>query len=278
MKVAITHPTTFDRVRRGTERFVHELARYLAGRGHEVTVIACKPGRRERIRKDGYVQDSHRRWWAPFLRRVGVLESHAFLASTFYSLMTNRYDVVQCCSFTDAYAAQLAARFTGVPSAFFVNAIPPRVKYYRSVSLGGSVFQSAVRGADELIPISRYVQAYCEERFGRAGSCLPVPVDVDSFAYPDKQLTHPPVLACTAALDDRRKGGNVLMRAFNRVKLRIPDLILEVWCELPSDVQDALAGEVEPQFRDDVRFMGPGAVEGLREVYGRATATVLPSV
>jgi hypothetical protein len=105
MRIAITHPTTFDRVRRGTERFVHELAAYMAGRGHSVRVIACKPGAWEESVLEGYVQDSHRRLWHPALGKFGVLEAHAFLITSMRELLSHQFDVVQCCSFTDAFAA-----------------------------------------------------------------------------------------------------------------------------------------------------------------------------
>ena len=94
MKIAITHHTNFDRVRRGTERFMYGLAHFLADQGHEVQTISCKPGPREIINTDGYVRNAHRRWWIPAMARVGVLESHTFLVTVFLELLNERYDIV----------------------------------------------------------------------------------------------------------------------------------------------------------------------------------------
>ena len=44
MNIAITNPTNWPHVRRGAERFINELAAFLAARGHRATVISSKPG------------------------------------------------------------------------------------------------------------------------------------------------------------------------------------------------------------------------------------------
>lgn len=278
MKLAITHPTTFDRVRRGTERFAHELAVYMTRRGHDVTVIACKPGPGEKTRRHGYLQDSHRRWWIPAFGRAGILEAHTFLPSCFTALVKQRFDIVQSCGFTDAYAAQLAGRITGTPTVFFVNAIPPPVKYYRSVSLGGGVFHRAINGADEIIVLSQYVNDFCERRFGRRGIELPVPVDTDLFSPQPVAQNGRQYIACTAALDDRRKGGRVLMRAFNLVRQQAPLLELDICCPLPDDLRKELISLVQPEHRAAVNFRGEGEAGDLPDIYSGACATVLPSL
>jgi glycosyltransferase involved in cell wall biosynthesis len=278
MRIAITHPTTFERVRRGTERFVKELSAWLSGRGHEVRVISCKPGPREVIREDDYVRDTHRRWWHPGLERAGILEAHAFLATSFRELLHRRYDVVQCCSFTDAYAARLARVFTGTPYVFFVNAIPPHTPYFRSVTLRGAVFRRAVRDADELITISDYVGDYCDRRFGRRGVTLPVPVDTKLFSLSESRDHTRPIILCTAALGDRRKGGRTLMHAFNLVKAHRPEARLQICSVVPEETREELLSLVDANWRDDVEFMGAGRPEDLPSVYGRAAVSVLPSV
>ncbi len=278
MKIAITYPTGFERIRRGTERFMHELAVYMADRGHEVQVISCKPGRRERVRVGNYLRNVHRRWWHPAMGRLGVLESHAFLVTSFLEMVKQRFDVIQCCSFTDAYAARLARRFTGVPYAFFVNSIPPKVKYFRAASLGGGVLRRAVLGADELIPISEYARSYCQARFGRGGVALPVPVDTRFFKLCTQRDHDHPVLLCAADLGDKRKGGEVLMRAFNLIKRERPGVRLEVCSPTAGLVAERLLGLVEPKWRADAVFVGVGRPEDLPAVYGRAAVSVLPSL
>ncbi len=162
---------------------MNELAEFLGERGHEVTIISACPGRGKVIRHAHYLSRHHRRLWHPSLGKVGIIEAHSFLVTCFASLLRRRFDIVQCCSFTDAYAASLARRITGVPYVFWVNGLPPRVKYYRSLSLGGRIFTRAIQDADEIINISEFTQAYVAENYGREGVILPVPVSIDRFRF-----------------------------------------------------------------------------------------------
>ena len=278
MKIAITHPTTFTRARRGTERFIHELATFLGRRGHDVTVISCKPGPRCIYEFDGYKEDSHRRLWFPPLARLGVIEAYPFLLSTLRELLVTRYDVVQCCSFTDAFAAHLAGKVTGVPYVFLVNGLQPPVKYFRSLTLNGSVYTKAVQGATEVIAISDYVQKYIQERFGRSGVRIPVPVDTDQFRLVEERRQGKPVILCTSALDDARKGGRVLVRAFDRLKDLRPDVELHISCTLSQQIQDMLMGHISPRWRQDVHFLGAGKKGDLPGLYGSASVLVIPSL
>ena len=45
MKVVFPYPSYWPYVRRGVERCIHDLAGYLAGRGHEVSIITSTPAR-----------------------------------------------------------------------------------------------------------------------------------------------------------------------------------------------------------------------------------------
>lgn len=278
MKIAITHPTTFSRVRRGTERLAEETAKFMADRGHDVTFIACKPGKAERIQEHGVLFDYHRRWWHPGLARIGVLEHHSFLASTYCRLLRERYDIVHSYSFTDAFAAIQARRITGVPNVLTVNAIPPKVPYYRSISTGGAVFKRAVQQSNEVIVFSRYVNQYSQERWGRTGVEIAAPVDLSRFPLScERDLTRP-IILCTAALDDDRKGGRVIMRAFNRVKAVRPEAILQVCSAISAAKERELMQLVSPHWHHDVHFLGQGRPEDLAATYGRAAVTVLASL
>ena len=61
MRIAITHPTTWPEIRRGTERFVNELADWLGRRGHEVTVLSSHSGPGERTDHGPYATELVRR-------------------------------------------------------------------------------------------------------------------------------------------------------------------------------------------------------------------------
>ncbi|MCP5157663.1 MAG: glycosyltransferase family 4 protein, partial [Ectothiorhodospiraceae bacterium] len=244
MKVAISHPSTFSRVRRGTERFVHELGRYLAARGHEVRVITNTAGARELIPIDGYVEDRRRRLWHPLLGKAGIDASRAFLLTSLAEFARPRYDVIQACSNLDAFAAATLRRLTGVPCAYFVNALPPPVRYYQGLSGGGALFRRAVRGCSEVVALSRFIQTNLERLCGRGGIVLPVPVDTEVFRLASGARPRHPVILCAAALDDGRKGGATLMRAFDRLKARRPTARLVVSSTIPDAVREQLLGLV----------------------------------
>jgi phosphatidylinositol alpha-mannosyltransferase len=279
MRIAITNPTNWPWVRRGAERFINELASFLACRGHQVTVISGKPGTAEVRHDNGYTTILHRRLWHPAMASVGIQEFHPFLMTLLGHLLRHQdYDVVHCCTFVDAFAAALARRQTGIPTVLWVNGMRPKVQYIRSISTGGRLFQRAVTDADEVIALSGYMQANLERRFGRGGVRIPVPVDVLRFPLSLRRDDTRPRILCAAALDDPRKGGRVLFRAFEKLKRARPTAILQVSCRVESDLRTDLLSHLSPPWRQDVDFLGVGDVLDLPALYGQASVSVLPSL
>ena len=276
MKVAITNPTTWPYVRRGAERFINELASYLSTQGHNVTVISGKPGRTEVAAIDGYVSVCHRRLWHPVLAKIGLLEFHMFFFPCLAHLIRERFDVVVCLTFMDAFAARVAGRFTGTPYVFVANGIPPKKQYFRSLSTKGKVFGGAVQGAAAVVAISEYVRHYLENRWSKPCVKLPIPLDVEKFRAEQRLKAAHPTILCAAALYDRRKGGRLLMTAFDRLKLRRPDLQLQIASLLPAATQSELLNLVRSEFRPAVRFIA--ADDDLPELFAAATVSVLPSL
>ena len=278
MKVAITNPTDWPQVRRGAERFINELADYLTRQGHEVTIISAHPGRTKRISDRGYRTIHYRRLWHPSFQKIGLLEFHAFFVTTLQALLRERFDIVHCCTFMDAYAADWARQFTGVPYVFLINGIPPRAKYYRSLTLKGAIFRRAVLHADEVVSISRYMHEYFEERFGRGGMILPIPVDTDRFAVTKNRDHERPIILCAASLDDARKGGSLLARAFDRLKEIVPGVRLKLVGSASKETRDRLLSLIREEWQKDVEFLDPSFGEQLPQLYGEAAITVLPSL
>ncbi|MGH9665868.1 MAG: glycosyltransferase family 4 protein, partial [Bryobacteraceae bacterium] len=278
MKIGLTNPTTWPWVRRGAERFLNELAVYLSQRGHEVTVISGKPGPTQVRNEAGYVTICHRQLWHPVLAKAGIRESHTFFPVLLGDLLHRRFDVVLCCAFLDAYAAILARKITGIPCVFWVNSLPPRIRYVREISAGGGFFRKVVRETDEMVVLSSYMQDWFRERHGRAGLRLPVPVDTEQFPlFTDRDHEHP-VILCASALDDARKGGRTLMRAFNLLKLRRPAARLRVSARVSEAKRAELIALVSAEFRGEVEFLGAGDVHELPRRFGSAAISVLPSL
>jgi len=278
MKIAITNPTDWPQVRRGAERFINELAGYLTKQGHEVTIVSAHPGPTTTIDDRGYETIHFRRWWHPSFQKVGVLEFHAFFLTTLQALLRRRFDVVQCCTFMDAYAADWARTMTGVPYVFLINGIPPKARYYRTLTLKGAVFRRAVLHADEVISISHYMHDYFQDRFGRGGSIVPIPVDLERFQLGTSREQRRPVILCAASLDDARKGGRLLARAFDRLKDHESIARLRIVGAASPATQSAMLELIRPEHRSDVEFLDPNSADKLADWYRDASISVLPSL
>jgi glycosyltransferase involved in cell wall biosynthesis len=277
LRIAITAPTNWPHVRRGMERFCNELAAYLARQGHRVTLVSAKPGPSQRTDDRGFTTLTHRRLWHPALAKVGVLEFHPFALTALASLLNGSYDVVFSSTFTDAFAATLARSVTGVPCVFVVNGLPPRIPYFRSITMRGAVFGRATRNADEVVALSTFMQDDLQRRFGRRPIRIPIPVDTDLFRLSRHRAHERPAILCAAALNDARKGGRLLMRAFDTLKGIRPDATLHLSSHVSDDVRSQLIACVSPRWRSDVNFLGAGELADLPSLYASASISVLPS-
>src|SRR5689334_10292854 len=104
VRVALVHPYSWPATRRGGERYVHDLARWLRGRGHEVTFVT------------GGGTDDPGAVHVPL--REPALDT--FGASVLPHLLRQRYDVVHAL----VPSAALAAVATLQPSAYTVLGHP----------------------------------------------------------------------------------------------------------------------------------------------------------
>ena len=277
MDIAITNPTTWPRVRRGVERFIHDLARYLDRQGHRVTILSGKPGAKEIIWDGNCRTILYRRLWHPSFAKAGLLEFHPFFATILFALLRERFDLVVSCTFTDASAACLARSITGTPSVFWVNGLPHRIRYVRSLTLKGSVFRRAMQAADEVVVLSSYMQQELAERFERSAVILPPGVDTDHFRLSVNRDPERPVILCIAALDDLRKGGRILMRAFDQLKRYRSSAILQISAGISETKRQELMSLISPEWRKDIQFLGLGTLPDLPGLLGRAAISVLPS-
>ena len=274
MRIAITHPTTWPEVRRGTERFVNELADWLGRRGHEVTVLSSHSGPGERTDHGPYATELVRRL-LPISPTAHAIALYPFILPCLVRLLRDRYDVVHCCSFADALAASLARSRNGTPYVFYVNGVPPTAPRYR-LRPTLRLYHRAIRDADEVVVISRYAA----ESMGaeRRGVMIAPPVDTRQFR-PDPQARAPqPTILCTAALDDPRKGAQLLVRAFDRLKTRRPDAALVLAGPGAAPVREALLAALPVRWHGDVEFRDAGQLHELPDLYRRAWVTVLPSL
>src|SRR5687768_14534799 len=107
MKIALTHPYCWPYVRRGSERFIAELALYLTQRGHEVITVSTKPGSPAREHSNHGLRILLRQVWHPSLGRVRIQPVHTFMFGCLRTLAALNVDVVQGLTYIDAWAANI---------------------------------------------------------------------------------------------------------------------------------------------------------------------------
>ncbi len=257
---------------------MNEMAAYLTGRGHEATIITSHHAPKFIDRTNGYVTEYHRSIWKPWMAHWGLLDFHVFPLTVFRRLLSDNFDVIHTFNFTDALAACLCRRLTHTPVLLHLNTIPVPVAYRRSITTGGALLRRAIELADETVTISRRQQAYFQERFGRVSLRIEAPVDLNKFRLSMERDSARPILLCASALEDRRKGGRLLMRAFNKVKQAKPQVRLNLCHPVSEQLRGELLELVEERWRADVKFLAPGEDTDLAGIYGSAAALVLPSL
>ena len=109
MRIALTHPTCWPEVRRGSERVVHDLGVSLASRGHDVTLLTSHRGTRSITVEDGVTVVRRRRPARPRAARryEDLIESAPGLA---WELQGDRFDVVHAFFPVDGWVASLMRR------------------------------------------------------------------------------------------------------------------------------------------------------------------------
>ena len=279
LRIAITHPTCWPEIRRGSERLLHDLSHFLADRGHDVTVISTTEGH-TRTETDGRVARHliarhhplpvRTRWWNFFHAFGGQLRDH---------LMAERYDAVHCLNYHDAWGALRArrrgARFRLV---YQLTGIPVR-RYFRRIPLDGLIFADVLRQADAVLAISRFALDRLRAEYGRPGLLVPAPTNTEPYRVEPRTSdpTRPTILFVGDA-DEPRKGALLLARAFadlaGRGLVHSLDYSGRAGDAIRSDVVEALPETLRPR----VTFHGLGRTEDLPALYARASVVVNPAI
>ena len=265
MRIAVTHPTRWPKVRRGAERFTDELSRYLLSKGHTAVAVGQD--------ENGL---AHRLWQAiPRPRRFRDLTGYDTILPLRRFLLQHRFDVVQSLHFTDGFASTLA-RGGGHRTCFYVTG-PPIPSALRRVPPDRYLVARAIRRADKVLVPSQYVAGIVREFYDRDPTVLPVPVDIEQFRPIAASPQEPATVLGVAAFDDIRKGVRPLVRAFVRLKGRIPELRLVLSGQMRPELRRELESMLPPAFADDVEFAGVGELKDLPLLYSRASVLVVPS-
>ncbi len=278
MRIAITNPYCWPQVRRGSERFMMELADYLAGCGHEVTVIATHVGepqdttegrRRMVLLPQRFTRFREQRWLNP---------GHAFALQCRALLKRESFDWVHTLSYHDAFGAALA-KSEGARFRLVMNhvGIPIR-KYFRRIPHDYLVFRRALRGADVHVVTSSFAGEMLERQFGYRSKRLPIPVYLNKFPCKERPEGDRVTLLFVGDANQHRKGAEPVVRAFREIKKHHPDAVLHFSGHMSDARRAQLLELLDRGMREDVCFFGLGNIGDVPGQYRAATVTVLPSI
>lgn len=270
LRIALVHPHVWPEVRRGGERYLDDLAWFLAGEGHRVDVITGTSGRTRVGRAHGATVRAYRHMTSVGLERRGVTRAETFGAVALLPLLRRRYDIVHALT----PGAALAARLAGQRTIYTVLGHPvPEI-------FGGAparrLTAAAVRAAHAVAALSLASAEQVRRAFGRTAEVLPPGVRLDLFRTGSGDRQRFPRVLFTSYAADPNKGLGLLLTAVGPLLERVPDARLALAC--PGDHRPVVDGVRDRRVRDAIDVLGIGEPDALPGVYRSASVTALPSL
>lgn len=281
MRIAIVHPYPWPEVRRGAERYLDDLSRYLSGRGHEVSIVTgaprhtvdgAEPVPRTEHRADGLTLERRRRFGGGPAARFGVTEVETFGIVAVGALARLRPDVVHALTPTAALAGVLVRRPTlytvlGHPDP---GQLPPQ-------AVPRSAFRLAVRHASATATLSRASATALAASVGGTAFVLPPGVHLSRFPADLEPRSGPPRILFSATLTDDRKRVELAVAAFAGLLGARPDARLALSGQGDPGRALAAAAAFGDHVAAAIDVLGPGSPDEIPGRYRAATVTVLPA-
>jgi phosphatidyl-myo-inositol alpha-mannosyltransferase len=265
-RVALLNGWYWPEVRRGSERFVHDLATDLLALGHRPRLITSHPGPSSAAVEDGFEIVRNRRPPEPWTKRnVEAALSHVPLS--YRSLRRGDDDIAHATYFTDALAAVRWRERTGRPALYSYMGIPQR-NVVSNKRLRMRILERVTTGVDSVVVLTRAARDGMWRWLGVEAEIISPGIDLDLFT-PGEGRAEEPTLASVCDVTDGRKRVDLLVRAFARVRRELPRARLVLIA--PSDPVAARGFAA-----DGVELVAPDSFEVAR-VYGEAWATGLAS-
>ncbi len=279
LRPTLLAPAYWPEVRRGTERVIRLLADGLRDAGHRPRLLTGHPGARRAVAEEDGLEVV-RLPRPPALRAAiarGRCDEHAaHLPGAVAELLRDPGDVLHALYPTDAVAAALARRAhrlrgRAVPLVVS-NMGPPDRRWARERRGRTTGLVAVARRADAVTTLSAFARDRVRSELGVDSLVLAPPVDLDAFAPPARDVRHEtPTILFASAPESDAKRLPLLLDAFARLRDRDPAVRLLV--QAPRDpasrrALDALPGVTTADLDDHA---------ALREAYGRAWVTALPS-
>jgi glycosyltransferase involved in cell wall biosynthesis len=254
----------------GIERHVDEIAQRLAGVGHHVDVFTRQHHPVDTAFHEGV---RLRRRWSVHTKHLDAATHTAWCVLE--AALSHRYDLLHVHGIGPGLF--VPPRWLGLRTVFTYHAQDWRQRKWGrlarwSLQRGE---RHAVRTASEVITVSRLLQHYVLERYGRSahhipnGATLPGPQGVDHL---HGLSLHP---------------GSYVLFVGRLIADRGVDTLVEAFRDVPGTLQLAIVGEVhlgEDEMRHlrsradtRVRFLGQQTGEALQQLYAHAAFCVHPS-
>ncbi|MEX2253354.1 MAG: glycosyltransferase family 4 protein [Thermoleophilaceae bacterium] len=221
MRVALLNPSFWPEVRRGSERFVRELADGLIARGHSPRLITSHPATRTDSVEDGLPITRLRRPPQDWLVRRAYEDYLTHVPLSYLSLERGDDDVAHALYPSDALAAVLWSRHCHRPAVLSYMGIPSR-EWLEDRHLRLRVMRRAIAGSDAVVALSQTAADAFSDVFGVEARVIYPGVDLHAFRpRPDERAAEPTIF-CAAAVDARSKRVPLLVAAFERVRSERP--------------------------------------------------------
>lgn len=270
MQVDLLTPCFWPEVRRGTERFVHDLAEGLLADGHDPRVVTSHRGRPQTGLEDGLpIIRVPRPPSEPLDKRK--FEGHLTHIPLSY-LALRRRDPDAAVAFTvgEAVAAARWGRKRTRPAVLAYMGVPDHaglVGLRRRLQLT----VKACADCDAVTALSRYAADNFRRWLGVDARLIYPGVVLDRFALGSERSEHPTVV-CTATLTEPRKRVPLLIEAMQIVRRERPNARLIL--DRPRDPQLAARFDAPDSGVELVAMDDP---ETMTRILGAAWAVVLAS-
>ncbi len=263
MRIVLSHVYSWPEVRRGGERYLHELGAALLRAGHHVRIESTAPSASQEdvlgvpVRRFARKSDDLFAAERDLGRRIA--RAHALRGiDAWHALGTG-----------DAAAAARYARRRHARSIYTDLGGP--LRSYRETRPDHDAFEYAVAHLDEYVCLSEATCELLKKDYDREGVVVTGGVDLAHF-HPRHERTQAPTVLFASANDEPRKNLPLLLEAF--------DLVLEQTSARlvlagPGDPSEVLQGATD-RVRAAVDVIDPSS--DLVDAYSRAWVTVLPSL
>ena len=266
MRIAYTHVHSWPDVRRGGERYLHELASAMARRGHDVTIWTTSRSSPGTTIEEGVTVVRLRRTTTDDAR-----VERRFGARVLPHLLRHQYDVVHSLLPSDAAAGVVARRLRRTARCVYTNlGIPDRALW--AARPDRRLHEFVVRHVDDYGCLSEAAAEALRRTFEREPVITPGGVRLDRFPLSTTRAERPTLLY-SGTFDDPMKNIALLLTAVARLAERRPDVRLLMTG--PGDASKHLRRAPDAaRARTEVL---PLATPDLAATYGGAWVTVLPS-